>query len=235
MSDTPLILLHAALGSASQLAPLAACLSDKFSVVTLDFPGHGEAAPAPAAFEYSVFANAVLAAMDARGIERAPVFGHSMGGYVGLYMAIHHPERVSAVHTLGTYFAWTPATATATLAELDAELIERKVPRFAEMLTARHAANGWKNVLAMTADLIERTGQAPPLSPDDLNGLEQPVRVGVGDRDHLTSVEAMAALYRMLPHAELAVFPRMGHAIERAPLEPLARSIAQFAGSDTDR
>ncbi|MEM7405600.1 MAG: alpha/beta hydrolase [Pseudomonadota bacterium] len=233
MSKPPLILLHAALGSASQLAPLAACLADRFDVATMDFPGHGEAGPVPERFDYDQFARAVLETMDARGIDSAPVFGHSMGGYVGLYLAVHHPARIAAVHTLGTYFAWTPEAAAETLAELDADLIERKVPRFAQMLADRHVAGGWRTVLGMTAALIERTGASPPLGWDALARVEQRVRVGVGDRDHLTSVAAMHALYRALPNGEMAVFPGMGHAIERAPLALLAGSIAELASDAT--
>ena len=46
-SKPPLLLLHAALGSASQLEPLAGFLRAEFDVLTLDFEGHGaRAAPA---------------------------------------------------------------------------------------------------------------------------------------------------------------------------------------------
>ena len=40
---------------------------------------------------------AALAALDARGIERATIVGHSLGGAVAAWLAAHHPERVAAL------------------------------------------------------------------------------------------------------------------------------------------
>ena len=42
-------------------------------------------------------AAAVLRAMDAAGVERAAVAGHSLGGAVALWLAIHRPERVAGL------------------------------------------------------------------------------------------------------------------------------------------
>ena len=42
-------------------------------------------------------ASAVLGAMDAAGIERATIAGHSLGGGVALWLALHHPARVAGL------------------------------------------------------------------------------------------------------------------------------------------
>ena len=119
-SKPPLLLLHAALGSASQLEPLAGFLRAEFDVLTLDFEGHGARAAPARPMRNAYMAENVVEMLDERGLNTVPIFGHSMGGYVALYMCVHMPERVSCVHTLGTYFDWDPASAARMLNDLDA-------------------------------------------------------------------------------------------------------------------
>ena len=231
MEKPPIVLLHAALGAGDQLAPLAQQLDADFTVLTLDFDGHGARAARAPRLDYAVMAEDVTTLLDAHGIESAPIFGHSMGGYVGFHLCVHSPARVKSLHTLGTFFDWDVETSKRMLTELDAEVIAAKVPKYAAALDARHTATGWREVVQRTADLIERTGTAPPLTREHLHAIQQPVRIGVGDRDQLTPVGATAELAAAFPNGELIVFPRTGHPIERAPLPLLARSITDFARS----
>src|SRR5262245_65815367 len=100
--------------------------------------------------------------MDGAGITRAPFFGYSMGGYVALYLALHRPERVDRVATLGTKLRWDPQTAERDAARLDPQVIRAKVPRFADTLAARHEqAGGGESVLARTAEVLQPLGEDP--------------------------------------------------------------------------
>jgi hypothetical protein len=56
------------------------------------------------------------------------------------------------------------------------------------------------------------------------------VRVMVGDRDAMVSVEESAAAARALPAGELAVLPRTPHPIEQVRLERLVGEIDDFLG-----
>lgn len=229
MKKPPLLLLHAALGSAAQLAPLAAELEHVFDVLTLDFEGHGASGPVNRPMSYPHMSQNVLQLLDELAIESLPIFGHSMGGYVGLYLAVHAPDRVSSLHTLGSYFEWDEQTAGRVLKDLDVQAIALKVPAFAQTLELRHTSVDWRDVVHRTYAFIDATGAAPALALTQLGELTQRVRVGVGDRDNLTSVEAMVRLKDAIPNGELAVFPRTGHSIERAPLPAIAQSIIEFA------
>ncbi|MAP12753.1 MAG: alpha/beta hydrolase [Gammaproteobacteria bacterium] len=228
MDKPPILLLHAALGAKDQLAPLANQFADAFTVLTMDFDGHGERAAAGEELRYETMAADAVALLDEHGLNNVPVFGHSMGGYVGLFLCVHFPERVRALHTLGTFFEWGPESAGRMLTELNADVIAEKVPNYAAALEARHTGIGWRAVIERTAGMIERTGAAPPVALEQLAEVRQPVRVGVGDRDHLTSVDACMKLSRALPNGEMIVFPRAGHPIERTPLDMLGYSIRDF-------
>lgn len=66
-----------------------------FRVMAYEFPGCGESV-LPDGFRFGVdaLAELALAVLDALNIERAHLIGHSMGGGVGLYLAVHHADRL---------------------------------------------------------------------------------------------------------------------------------------------
>ncbi|MCB9896716.1 MAG: alpha/beta hydrolase [Planctomycetes bacterium] len=75
-------------------------LADVMRCIALDLPGHGEsAAPDLAESDYTMdlFADAVLAVMDAAGVEQAVLVGHSNGAPVVRQVLRRHPERVAAL------------------------------------------------------------------------------------------------------------------------------------------
>ena len=95
----PLVLLHGFTGSGAIWDSVRHALEPRFSVITIDLPGHGRSS-APA--DYSRFALHHLALdiarlLDALEIERAGVVGYSMGGRAALQFALSFPERVAAL------------------------------------------------------------------------------------------------------------------------------------------
>ncbi len=92
----PVLLVHGFADSAyTWHRNLRALLEAGFRVIAYDHPGLGESA-LPAGFRFGVDALAELAVevLDALGIERAHLIGHSMGGGIGLHLAVHHPDRL---------------------------------------------------------------------------------------------------------------------------------------------
>src|SRR5215203_1275354 len=116
-----LILLHGALGSRAQLAPLDRLLSNHFDVHALDFPGHG-GTPLPPHFSIPSLARSVQQYCEEKGLREVSVFGYSMGGYVALYLALQAPALVRRIITLATKFQWDVATAAREVKMLQPEL-----------------------------------------------------------------------------------------------------------------
>ena len=228
MTGRHLILLHGALGDATQLAPLVAKLGTARPITVLELEGHGKTPFRDRPLRMETLADSVLEEMSARGIERADFFGYSMGGYIALQIAATHPDRVERIATLATKFAWTPEIATRETAMLDAATIRAKVPKFAAALETRHTGAGWEALLAQTADLMRALGDRPPLTNDVLASIAKPVRIGVGDRDATVSIDESAAAARQLPQGELEVYPRTPHPFEKAPLDRIVRSLDEF-------
>jgi 3-oxoadipate enol-lactonase len=92
-----LILLHAIGTDRSLWDDVAADWSGVGTLVLCDLPGHGSA-PDPVG-EPTMFdlADSVVEAMDAEGIDTAHVVGISLGGMIGLAMAVRHPDRLASL------------------------------------------------------------------------------------------------------------------------------------------
>ena len=225
---TDLVLLHGALGDASQLAPLATRLGDGRPVAVIELEGHGATPLRDRPLRIESFADDVIAHLDREGIGRADVFGYSMGGYVALYLAATSSARIARVATLATKLAWTPEVAARESAMLDSVAIRAKVPRFAAALEGRHTGAGWEALLAHTAELLHELGARPRVTDELLASLTQPVRIGVGDRDATVTIEECTAAVRQLASGELEVHPRTPHPFEKVSLDRLARSLEEF-------
>ncbi|AZQ38895.1 3-oxoadipate enol-lactonase [Streptomyces cyaneochromogenes] len=99
-TSAPPLLLGPSLGTSSALwDKVAPELSITHRVVRWDLPGHGGSAAdlIGAGATVGDLARLVLALADSLGIERFAYAGVSLGGAVGLHLAVHHPERVDSL------------------------------------------------------------------------------------------------------------------------------------------
>ena len=100
----PLILLHgASLGSSADvfvgnLAPLAAA---GFRPIAFDQPGFG-LSDNPTDFSMAPRKKSIMGFIDAMGLEKAVLIGHSQSGNMAVTTALEHPDRISHVVILGT-------------------------------------------------------------------------------------------------------------------------------------
>lgn len=95
----PVLLIHGFADSAyTWHRNLRALMTAGLRVIAYDHPGLGESA-LPPGFRFGVEALTELAmgVLDVLAIERAHVIGHSMGGGIGLHLAVHHPGRLRRV------------------------------------------------------------------------------------------------------------------------------------------
>ncbi len=88
-----MIVLHGLLGSSRNWLSTGRDLAKHFHVFALDARNHGKSPHAPE-MTYEVMMNDIIAWMDAQGLARATVVGHSMGGKTAMLLACRHPERV---------------------------------------------------------------------------------------------------------------------------------------------
>jgi pimeloyl-ACP methyl ester carboxylesterase len=102
-TDTPVLFLHGLLGSKRNFSSLGRMLGVQLErprrILGVDLRNHGDSGHAPD-MSYHTMARDVLAFLDAMGLDRIVLVGHSMGGKVAQAMALLHPERVEGLVVL---------------------------------------------------------------------------------------------------------------------------------------
>lgn len=153
---TPAIALHGIGGGAGLWSAVP------LPLLPWDQPGYG-GTPLPEPLDFPALADALVAFMDARGIARADLAGHSMGGMIALEAALRHPARVRRLALVAT----TPAFGGRDPAFAEAFLRDRLAPLDAGGTMADSAAGlvaglfGPAATPAMQAAAREAMAQVP--------------------------------------------------------------------------
>ena len=91
-----IIFLHGYLETSLVWDELITGLSGSYRTICVDLPGHGESSVYGGEHSMSFMAEAVENVMNAEGVEKAMLVGHSMGGYVALAFVENYPSRLYA-------------------------------------------------------------------------------------------------------------------------------------------
>ena len=186
------------------------------------------------AYSQDIARGDVLAVMDALGIEKAHVVGHSMGAYTALHVGLVCPQRCLSVAALGCGWGMNSGphdemvracediarmfqnepieVAAANYARAPMRrTFQAKDPRgFAEFERQLAEHSGTGSALTMLNIQLKR----PSLSDLEtrLRGFAVPLLVIVGDED-FPCIDGSLFLKRVVPTAALLVIPRAGHTI----------------------
>jgi pimeloyl-ACP methyl ester carboxylesterase len=210
-----LLVTHGFCATSHMFAGVADALAPSHRVITWDIRGHGKTdSPAdPAEYSVAHSMDDMLAILDAGGVDRAVLMGHSLGGYLSLELQRRHPERVAALVLVGTgpgYRKDEPREGWNAMCETFAVDLETKgldgLPASEEVRPDVHrGAQG----LAHAARGILRQHDSAVL--DHLPAIDVPVLVIVGDRDR-PFVNSSTYMADKIPGATLAVLEGAGHA-----------------------
>ncbi len=112
-ADAPVVILAHSLGTDHRLWDAqAAALRSRFRVLRYDVRGHGATPPPPGPWTIADLGRDVLALADRLGIERFHFCGLSIGGLVGLWLALHAGARLgklvlcNTAARIGTVESW---------------------------------------------------------------------------------------------------------------------------------
>jgi 3-oxoadipate enol-lactonase len=93
----PLILVHGLGGAAANWAEMVPLLVGRHRLLVPDLPGHAGSTPLAAAGTLDPYADRLDRLAELESIEGAAVVGHSLGGLIGLRLAVNYPRRVEAL------------------------------------------------------------------------------------------------------------------------------------------
>ncbi len=227
---TPLLLLHGALGCSSTMQALAHSLSAHIPCRLIDFPCHGSNTQSLQEHSIQAYAEYLIThIIDHYPGQKLNVFGYSMGGYVALYAALQRPELFGRIITLASKMHWSTAYYEDQEKMLEPDLLENKVPHYAQYLDKLHTACHWKDLMYHTRQLMAQLGSCPLLNQHTMKQIQVPVCMGVGDRDQMVSIAETEEYYRYLRQGSMYVLPSTIHPVEKVNHALLVPIILEFA------
>lgn len=242
----PVVLLISGLGYSNWCwHDLQTRLGATHRVVSFDNRGTGRSDKPPAPYSIPMMATDALQVMDALGIERAHVVGHSMGGYISQQLALQNPERVQSLTLVSTTCGGpqtvpVPESTLKLWGELSSlppqESARRGMPtsfapgwteqhplRFEEVLAARlrypTPQACWSAQFAAAAAYVERGA--------DVSRLRCPTLIIHGTEDRVVPYGNGVLLSQRIAGAKLVTLDGCGHLPLIEEPERLARRIAE--------
>jgi pimeloyl-ACP methyl ester carboxylesterase len=135
----PLVLLHGLSANAHCFSGLiAAGLGESFRIVAPDLRGRGKTDKPAVGYSIPDHVRDVLDLLDLLGLERVVLAGHSFGGYVAIYIAAKHPERVEKLIIIDAAITLNPRVGELLKPSLDR--LTRVSPSVDEYLTEARMA-----------------------------------------------------------------------------------------------
>jgi 3-oxoadipate enol-lactonase/4-carboxymuconolactone decarboxylase len=111
-NDAPPLVLLNSMGSTTEMwAPVVGRLAEQFRVIRIDDRGHGASPTATARTECTIadLGADIIEVLDHLGLQRVHLAGVSLGGMTGMWLAIHHPDRIARLALLATSAHLPPA------------------------------------------------------------------------------------------------------------------------------
>lgn len=213
----------------------APALQGDLQLLLHDYRGVGQSDRPDVPYSTAMFAADAIGLLDALGLDRVHVLGHSMGGRVAQLLALDYPERVKSLILFGSgpgsfegSDRWTrgiPLNMAVAFAEQGFEGYQRHHVRDTDAVFGRTFRAAHPEIVAEAFDVIY--GALPSIkcylrhviarqehqTTERLGDVRCPTLVVVGSEDDEppSHIESSQVLARGIPGAELVLLPNRGH------------------------
>ncbi len=215
-----------------------------FGVLALDLPGHGRSEGAPLT-SVEAMADWLLALLDAAGVQRTALVGHSMGSLVALEAACRAPARVAKAALVGTAYPMRVSDALLDAALNDEQRAIDMVNIWEHSSIAQKPSNPGPGFYAMGGaqrlmQHIARHNPARVFHTDFsacnayANGeaaarsLQCPALLLLGARDVMTPPKATALLKNAIADCRVVSIENCGHALMAEQPDAVLDALLQF-------
>jgi len=191
-------------------------------VVAIDLPGHGRSTANPGEYSLDDLGADMLAIADQAGLARFDICGISIGGLLGLWLAINAPERVQTLVAsntaarVGSRERW---------ADRIRAVIDQGLEGIRPSVVARFFTPDFGQRRPEVLRQVEETftsvdpvgymGCCAALRDADLSAaiptIRCPTLIMAGAEDQATPPDQAEWLHRHIPHSRLEVIPRAAH------------------------
>ncbi len=244
----PVVLISGLNGLARYWSEQVPFLSDHFSVITHDQRGVGGSDGRQGACTIEEMGADVIAMLDALEIPRAHVIGHSTGGAIAQWLAIHHPKRVAALVLMSSWSK--PDAYFRRFFLLRRKILETLGPQAYIEANSLSIFPAWW-IAANEANLAVQEAQYAATFPKietmlnridailgfdcaaELGRIKAPTLIVTADDDIIVPCYSSEALSRGIPGAELKIFPAGGHCFNRIKPREFNHALLPFLAENT--
>lgn len=243
------VLVHGLTSNMDDMGPLAERFLDAgYQVIGVDQRGHGQSTVGAEGFGIPRQAEDLAAVLNMLGVKDALYVGHSMGGMVGMQLALDYPgvmeHRVGAMALVATMADCTTLRARTALKLGSNPFSERMaaIPEDRMVVAGGLVAFGSDPNLTQIKHALATTMKCDPQSRIDatagllefnvesrLPQITEPTVVVAGDQDHMTSLDANRTIASGIPRAELKIMEGAGHMVIWESVDEVAETIIEFA------
>jgi len=220
-------------------------LGRRFRCIALDNRGSGRSGKPEGPYTLEEMAADAVAVLDAEGVGRAHVVGHSMGSYIAQMLAVEHPDRLRSLTLAGTacrHQPWRLELLSRWQETARTQGVHAWARRaFPWLLGPRTAWTLglfinllWPVILQQPSHGFD--GQIAALigAPDDaparLGGIEVPTLVLCGSKDTLTTPADAAEVASLVPGARLVTLKGAGHGLMLEAAPDFNEAVLSFLG-----
>lgn len=227
-------------------------LSEHFRVVTFDNRGIGDSDKPDEAYTLDNMAGDALGLLDALGIERAHVLGHSLGGGIALFMARQQPSRVGKLILASTLY-WGPKVVMPSPRAMQVlqdrsgdplELVKRGIRIACAEGVEERDPEAFRKLIDLrfnsqqTPDLYLKQSSAglPYLQADHITDFTppNPVLLLVGEYDEVAPRGNSDAIAAAWPNADVVEIAGAGHLFNIEKPDDAHRVIIEFLTENAD-
>lgn len=244
----PVLFISGLSGFAAFWRDQVAAFANNFDVITHDHRGIGQSDLTRSGFTVDRMAADVIGLMDALEIERAHIVGHSTGGAIAQTLAIEHPGRLASVVLSAS---WTkPDAYFRRLFALRKDILLRLGPSaYVQANTLFLYPSGWvaRNNERLRQQEAQSLAVFPPTEvaasridailafdrTDSLSRIRTPTLVVGAEDDIVTPAYFSEELARLIPGAEIKIFPRGGHGFTQVRAREFNQAVLPFLASHT--
>lgn len=210
-SGHPVVLLHGGLMTVDlTFGTIVPALARDHRTIGIELQGHGHTADSERPMGLADLAGDVAAVLAHLGIERADVFGFSLGGLVALTLALQRPDLVDRLILASVDHRPDHAE----FEHADDPEVARRLPTGEDFRAMREAfvrvapdPDQFDAIAAKTSGMVHALEGWPDRA---LLSIGSPTLIIVGDTDFVPLAHA-ADMLRLVPHAQLAVLPGTTH------------------------
>ena len=211
-----------------------------FGVLAVDLPGHGRSDGAPLD-SVEKMAEWIVAVLDAAGVSKATLIGHSMGSLVAIECAARYPDRIAKVALVGTAFPMKVSDELLNATRDDEPLAQDMVNIWSHAAYAQYPGNPGPGFWAMGGNLRLMQRQKPGVMHTDFaacnayaNGIDAakqvrcPALLIMGKRDLMTPPRAAKEIMGALADKRSIEIAGAGHALMAEKPDEVLEALKAF-------